>query len=207
MSRRPAPRRRLSGAAGLLALLLVAGCGSGLRPQTYQERSVADATNDAIGAIAVRNLAVSAPASGTAHPAGGSAPVIVTLVNQGGEPDTLLSATTPAARSVTVTGPTPQLQVGRLASADPAYRLVLQGLTKPLATGTYIEMTLMFQRNGSKSLLVPVQVKPEQVARTKKEYKVAETDSEGKPIVEGDNVPETGSNPKGDNSQDAPVAE
>ena len=204
---RQRPARRLSTATGLAALLLVAGCGSGQRAQTYQERTTADATNEAIGTIAVRNLAVSAPTTGTVYPVGSSAPVTVTLVNEGGEPDTLVSASSPAASSVVVTGPTPQLQVPRLGATDPTYGLLLQGLTRPLQTGTYIELTMRFQRNGEKTMLVPVQVKPEQVARTASPYKVAETDSEGNPLPEGDNVPEGGGNPKGDNLQDAPVSE
>ena len=194
-------------AVAVSALLLLSGCGSGQFAQTYQEKAVADATNDAIGAIAVRNLLVVPPTSGTVHPAGSSAPVAVRLVNQGSQPDVLLSASTPAAASVVVTGPTPQLRVPELGTADPAYGLLLQNLTRPLPTGTWINLTLTFQVNGTKEMLVPVKVSPEQVAREEHEYEVAETDSEGNPIVKGDNVPEEGSDPKGDNSQDPPVSE
>jgi len=222
----PAPRaavRPAGTAAGLAALLLVAGCGSGQRAQTYQERTVAEATNSAIGDIAVRNIAVMAPPQGTVYPAGSSAPVQLTLVSQGPEDDILVSATSPAASSVQVTGPTPQLTVPRLGSSDPAYSLMLTGLTRELATSQYVDITLAFQRNGSGTMLVPVQVTPEQVARTDGTYKVAETDSEGNPLPEeeqrpeldtdggeapeGDAAVENESDPTGDNAGDAPVSE
>ena len=221
--RRAAAVRPAGAAAGLAALLVLTGCGSGQRAQTYQERTVAEATNSAIGAIAVRNVAVSAPTTGTTYAPGSSAPVTLTLVNQGAEDDVLLQATTPAASSVEVTGPTPQLLVPRLSAADPTYSLMLTGLTRELATSQYIELALAFERNGSKTLLVPVQVTPEQVARTDGTYKVAETDSEGNPLPEeeqrpeldtdggeapeGDAAPEGESDPEGDNAGDAPVGE
>ena len=37
------------------------------------------------------------------------------------------------------------------------------GLTEDLQTGTYVQMTLTFARNGSRTLLVPVQVTPDGV--------------------------------------------
>ena len=220
---RPRGGRPAGAATAAAALLLVAGCGSGQRAQTYQERSVAEATNTAIGSIAVRGIAVAAPQEGTSYPAGSTAPVTLTLVNQGAEPDVLTSATTPAATSVQVMGPTPQLTVPGLGTSDPTYTLQLTGITQELATSQYIELALAFQRNGSGTMLVPVQVTPEQVARTDGAYKVAETDSEGNPLPEqeqrpeldtdggeapeGDAVPEDESDPTGDNAGDAPVSE
>lgn len=211
--------------AVLTGLLLLTACGSGMRAQTYQEKAVAESTNDAVGTIAVRNLAVLAPEEGVTYPAGSDARMTVTLVNKGQEPDVLLSATTPAARSVAVVGPTPQFQVPRLGASDAAYSLVLRDLTEDLQTSEYIEMTLSFQRNGSKMMLVPVQVTNKPVEEGE-DYKVAETDSAGNPIVEeeqrpeldtdggeapeGDAAPEGGQDPKGDNDptvEDAPVSE
>ena len=59
-------------------------------PQTYQEKAVADATNDAVGTIAVRNLAVEGPPTGIVLQEGSDAPMTVTLVNEGGEDDVLV---------------------------------------------------------------------------------------------------------------------
>lgn len=159
------PARRVLPVAGLAAVLLVAGCGTGQKAQTYQERTVADATNDAVGDIAVRNLAVEGPAQGTVLTKGSDAPLSIALVNQGGEDDTLVSATTPAAASVDVKGPSTTLTLPRLQAVDQAYSLVLRGLTGDLRTGTYIPLTLAFQRNGTKTMLVPVEVTPGGVPR------------------------------------------
>jgi copper(I)-binding protein len=194
-SRRPLARV----AASACALLLLTGCGTGLRAQTYLEKSTADSTNDAIGFLAVRNLAVLGPATGTSWPAGGSAPMKVTFVNEGGEEDRLVSASSPAATSVRIVGP--------------ASGLVLEGLTRELPGGSYVDVTLSFERNGSKTMLVPVQIVPGQVPREDHDYHVNETDSEGNPIIEegapqeGDNVVEDEGNPAGDNTQDPPLSE
>lgn len=185
MSLRSLPTRSVAAPAlGLAAVLLVAGCGSGQKAQTYQERTVADATNESVGAIAVRNLAVKGPRTGVVLQAGSDAPMTVTLVNTGGDDDVLLSASTPAASSVDVVGPTSQVELPRLATADARYSLVLRDLTDDLPTGTYIDMTLNFERNGSKTMLVPVQVTPGGVPRETGGYEVPETDSAGKPILD-----------------------
>lgn len=208
-----APRPLVRAAAGAAALLLLTGCGAGLRAQTYLEKSTADSTNDAIGFLAIRNLAVTGPPVGTVWPAGADAPMTLTVVNEGAEADTLVSAATPAATSVAVTGP--PLTVPGLGTSDPASVLTLQGLTRELPGGSYIELTMSFERNGSKTMLVPVRIVPHQVERSEKEYHVGETDSEGDPVVEetegaepgGDNVIDPESNPAGDNQQDPPISE
>ena len=210
------PRRPLTRvAASAAVLLLLTGCGTGLQAQTYLEKSTADSTNDAIGFLAIRNLAVLGPPVGTAWPAGSDAAAKITVVNEGGEEDRLLTASTPAAAAVLVVGPSPTLTVPPLGTSAPGYGLVLEGLTAELPGGTYIEMTLSFERNGSKTMLVPVQIVPDQVPREKNDYHVAETDSEGDPIVEetegaeqgGDNVIDQEGNPAGDNLPDAPISE
>lgn len=199
-------------AVGLVAALLLTGCGSGQRAQTYQEKAVAEATNDAVGSIAVRNLAVAGPPVGITWREGQDAPLVVTLVNEGGQDDTLVSVSTPAAASVEVQGPTDQLELPRLTAADRAYRLLLQDLTRDLQTGEYVEMTLTFERNGSKTMLVPVQTTPEGAPRDEDHhYEVAETDSAGKPIVEEEedpqssNVPDTEAPTEGDNGDQSPT--
>ncbi len=206
------PRRPLARvAASACALLVLTGCGTGLRAQTYLEKSTAEATNDAVGFLAVRGFAVLGPTTGTTWPAGSSAPVKITLVNESGEEDRLLSASSPAAASVGVVGP--PLTVPPLGVSDPASGLVLQGLTRELPGGSYVEVTLSFERNGSKTMLVPVMIVPMQVEREDHHYEVAETDSAGDPIVEegaaqeGDNVVDDEANPAGDNTQDPPVSE
>lgn len=183
----PTAARRAYGAPalGLAAALLLAGCGAGQRAEVYQERTVADATNDSVGAIAVRNLAVEAPEQGRVLSQGTDAQMVVTLVNEGGDDDTLTSATTPAARAVRIVGPTSTLPVPRLQNSPGEYSLVLSGLTRDLQTGTYIELTMNFERNGSKTMLVPVQTTPSGAPRPTGQYEVPDTDSAGSPL--GDN--------------------
>ena len=180
------PRALAAGAVpAVAAVLLLTGCGAGQRAQVYQERTVADATNDSVGTIAVRNLAVEAPEQGLVLRQGTDAPMIVTLVNEGAEDDVLLSATTPAAASVRVVGPTSSVPVPRLQTSSGAYSLVLTGLTRDLPAGTYIQLTMNFQRNGTKTMLVPVQTTPEGAPRPTGKYEVPDTDSAGSPL--GDN--------------------
>lgn len=170
---------------GLAATALLAGCGVGQQVQTYQSKAAADSTNVAVGAIAVRNLAIAGPRVGTVLPKGSDAPVRITLVNQGGDDDALTQVTSPAAASVAVEGPDTQLPVPRLSSSGTSYSLLLRGLTGDLQTGTYVDMTLTFARNGSKTVKVPVQTTPGGVPRPTGTYEVPETDSAGKPLQRG----------------------
>lgn len=196
-------------AVGVAAALLLGGCGIGQKAQTYQERTVGDATNTAVGSIAVRNIAVLGPRSGVTLTKGSDAQLVFTMVNDGPQDDVLLSASTPAATSVVISGPTPRLQLPRLTDADPRYTMTLNGLTRDLQTGEYVDLTLEFQRNGTRSLLVPVQVTPEGAPRPSSTYAPGETDSANKPIVSGDNVPDGGGSvgTKGDQGTLTPPGE
>lgn len=185
MSLRSAPARTTTRAlpvAGLAAALLLTGCGAGQKAQVYQERTVADATNTSVGTIAVRDLAIQAPARGLVLRQGTNATMSVTLINEGGDDDVLQSASTDAATGVRVVGPTSSLPVPRLSTASSDYSLELVGLTRDLPTGTYINLTLSFQRNGVKSMLVPVETTPDGAPRPSGEYEVPETDSAGSPL-------------------------
>ena len=188
---RPTTARRLRApAVGLAAALLLVGCGSGQRAEVYQERTVADATNESVGSIAVRNLAVQAPAQGQVLRSGSNAPMVVTFVNEPTEDDVLTSVTTPAASSVRILGPTSTLPVPRLGSAPTDYSLQLVGLTRDLPSGSYIQLTLDFQRNGSKTVLVPIQTTPDGAPRPTSQYEVPDTDSAGSPLGDNPVAPE-----------------
>jgi copper(I)-binding protein len=91
-------RHRL--ATGLLAVataLTVSACGASLDAQTYQERNNAESTNAATGALALRNVAVKAPADGV-HSVGDDATVVLTVTNAANQEDRLLEVTSSAAR-------------------------------------------------------------------------------------------------------------
>lgn len=181
----PSRTARPAARAAALALVLglgLSGCGAGLRAQTYQERATSDATNEAVGAIAVRNLRVLPPSGGESYAVGSTARVAFVLVNEGPEADRLTDVTTDAAGGVALVGPAPQLTVPAQGTVSD-YAFELRGLTRELRPGQYVQMTLTFADNGSETMLVPVEVTGTPQPR-REGYKVGETDSSGQVIVE-----------------------
>jgi copper(I)-binding protein len=109
-------------------------------------------------AIRINNMFVLGPPPGSSLPPGSSAGVFFALGNNGA-PDVLLKISAPgAARAVTLPGG----RGVRLAKQQsvlltgPVPRVVLQGLTRPLAGGQAVTMTLTFLNAGSVVLHVPV---------------------------------------------------
>ena len=148
---------RLLAASGLLALSLT-GCGAGLDAQTYQTRTVGDASNVDLGPLAVRNIAVDAPAGGFTYPAGADATGefrVVTSIDQG---DTLLEITSDAAAEVVVLqgGAPTELEIPPSGSTEEGAGFVLRELTRDLITGEYVTLTFRFERAGTFDVLVPV---------------------------------------------------
>lgn len=187
LARRPSGRPSLAaapalGLAAAVAVVALTGCGVGQKAQVYRERTTEDSTNTAVGAIAVRNLAINAPTDGLVLLRGTDAPMTVTFVNVGSEDDTLVSASTPAATSVDIVGPTSTVPIPRLSQAPSSYDLVLRGLTRDLPAASYITLTLDFQRNGTKQVLVPVRVPAAGAPRPSSTYEVPDTDSKGLPL-------------------------
>lgn len=162
MRDRPVSRSPRALTALLVAPLLagLAGCGAGRSAQTYTERTAADSTNVAVGALSVRNLSVLAPRTGEVLEAGSDATAILTVTSTDTEPDTLLEVTSPAAGSVVVLadGRQQYVVVPPLGSTGNAAQLLLQGLTSTLRTGQYVPMTLRFERNGSVQVQVPIEL-------------------------------------------------
>ena len=139
--------------------LVVTGCGANFEAQTYQTRTVADGTNAAVGAIAIRNVTLVAPEAGDTYDAGEDAEVLLTLTNDGPEDDRLVEVTSPAADEVTmlVDGrESDDVELPRLGTTGNTVSLELSGLTEDLRPGRYVEMTLRFERNGEVTLSVPV---------------------------------------------------
>lgn len=141
--------------------LLLAGCGAGLHAQTYQPRPAADATNTSIHAIAIRNLAVVAPADSQGYPVGADARVQLALVNQGTQNDQLIAVTTDAAGQVVLLdqgSAQNALPIPAGGSAGISIGLLMHGLTRPLRSGDYVTMHLEFAVNGGGNVLVPVAI-------------------------------------------------
>lgn len=158
----PTSTRARSLATGLGALATAAtlsACGAGLDAQTYQQRPAGNASNGAVGVLALRNVAVEAPAEGKTHEIGDSARVTITVTNAGQDRDGLVEVSSSAAEEVVVLseGEEQALIVPPLGSTQDTFELELRGLTRPLRSGEYVDLRLRFGTNGSTDLLVPVE--------------------------------------------------
>lgn len=105
----PTRRRRTAPAVlglGIAALLTVAACGSGQLAQTAGMPPAVNGGLGQAGKVAVRDAVIAFPATGRTYPAGGDAPLVVTIVNSGDTPDTLVSVTSPVSQPAALTGST-----------------------------------------------------------------------------------------------------
>lgn len=179
------PRRRLA-VTGLLALplaLAVTGCGAGLQAQTYQARTVGDASNVDLGPLAVRNIAVAPPAGGRDYAKGEDAAGTFQVANRESEPDTLLEVTSTSASEVVLLqgGAPAEIEVPANGTTDGA-SFILRGLADDLVTGEYVPMTFRFQRSGTVDVLVPVATN----GRAGRPARTGEEGSpEGEPALQG----------------------
>lgn len=174
--------RRLA-LTGLLALSLT-GCGAGLDAYTYQERTVADATNVNVGTLAVRNISILPPAGGRLYETGGEARGVFTVANTGSEADRLVEASSPAASEVVLVqdGKPTEIEVPPRGTTGGTSTFILRGLTADLGTGEFVPMTFRFERSGTIETLVPVAL----TGRTDRPAKTGEPGSEeGEPALQG----------------------
>jgi copper(I)-binding protein len=156
-SRRAAlPYRMLIVAAAALIPAL-AGCEAGNNAPTLNWHQPTDGAGTAIGNIAIRDVFVlGAPLGGTLA-AGQSAGLFFAVVNSG-SPDRLVSVSAPgAAKSATLPGGQVALAADQAVLLSPQPKVILDGLTRALAGGTFIRVTLSFQNAGSVTLNVPVE--------------------------------------------------
>jgi len=155
-----------SAVVAFLAVTLVSGCGDSNEESTVSPEA---GVSGQVGNVDIRDLFVLG-GNGTAEiPAGGSAPVYLTMVNRpaGGEPDptggtaaaeadVLESVTSTDANSVELIGGPVQLPVGQDVRVGPDARIVLRGLTEALESDGDVDLTLKFQKAGSVTLEAPV---------------------------------------------------
>ncbi|SEP25589.1 hypothetical protein [Amycolatopsis saalfeldensis] len=96
-----------AGVSALGAALVLAGCGAGQITQTDTQQPAVNGTYAQVKTIVLRDAAVQYPAQGAAYSAGQSAPLTLTLVNQGPKDDKLVSVTSDATDGpATVSGST-----------------------------------------------------------------------------------------------------
>jgi hypothetical protein len=157
VSRRPA-----LALAAMLSATLLSGCGVGLHNRTYQEHGREDgAVADLAGGsgLAIRNLHLVPPATGSILGLGSSAVVVGGLVNKGTQDDKLVGATSDVAGGVTLLldgSPVTDVVVPALGAADQTWSLQLNGLTRSVAAAQYVGVTLEFARAGRVTLQVPL---------------------------------------------------
>jgi copper(I)-binding protein len=179
---RPLVRRS---AATLLAAALplaLSACGATRDAQTYQERSQADASNTAVGTLALRGVAVLPPEDSRTHAAGEDAEAVFVVVNNDDEADRLLEVTAEVVEEVEVLvdGEPGELEVPALGSTEERGSLRLVGLEEELTEGEYITMTFRFEDNGSVELPVPVAVS----GRTDRPVYTGGEGEEGEPALQ-----------------------
>ncbi len=102
MTALPGGSRRFRYGVGALlaaAALVLAGCGAGQRAATSVETPVVDGVSANVGDINIRDAAVTAP-GGPVWPAGSNATLNLVIINAGTTDDSLISASSPAAKGV-----------------------------------------------------------------------------------------------------------
>jgi hypothetical protein len=101
--------RAVVGVVAALGVLALAGCAAGQATWTANQQSGSEGADAGLSGLVVRNAVIEysgAAAGGTAYPVGASAPLEMWIVNQGTEMDRLVSASSPAAESVQISGET-----------------------------------------------------------------------------------------------------
>lgn len=156
---RPSRRRRfVLVAAAVTALIPLSGCAAGIQAETSRERPTIDGIGSAIGTLTIRNAYVGGPAE-----AGGSAPLLLSVSNDGNQTDSLVGISSPDAASVTLP-PDLELPPGGqilLYTADRTAHLT--GLTMPVRVGQIVPVVLTFERAGQLPMSLPVSPVPPEV--------------------------------------------
>jgi copper(I)-binding protein len=97
--------------------------------------------------------------------------VYFVIVNEGGEADTLIGATTDVANQAEIhetqivgdvaeMAPVPRVDIpahGRIEFKPGGYHVMLVGLTRDLKEGETLKLTLRFEKSGAITLDVPIQ--------------------------------------------------
>lgn len=177
MNRRHSLMRHSRPVAALIAAvctitLALAGCGAGQITQTDSQAAAVDgASGDVGGTIALRDVLIPAPSnSDGSYPAGSSAPVLLTIINQGASADELISVSSPAADRVLVLGTRtipPGTNITSAIAAIPGtgqpqsplvagqLRIVLN-TAQPLRAGLNTPVTFVFRNAGTLTVPVPM---------------------------------------------------
>jgi periplasmic copper chaperone A len=167
-------------AAAVVMITALAGCGAGQLAQTSTEVSAIDGANSAgTGPVVIRDaqIAFGSRDEGSAvYQAGGIAPLQMWIINQGEQADRLLSAVSPAATSVSISGATalppggtivatgqaPEAVPSGVPTATPVdqTQITLVGLGEAIHPGLNYHVTLTFEQAGPVTVALPVGPSP-----------------------------------------------
>ncbi len=184
---RTRPRILLAGA--MIGALALTGCGAGQVASTAGQVANAPGANITVSTIAVRDAVIvfgESVEGGAVYASGGSAPLRMTIVNEGAEEDRLVAASSPLAQSVEVTGEavipagrslvvegeaveaapstsaapptTTPAPAAPTTSAAPAegVGIVLTGLREDVRAGISYPVVLTFEKAGEVTVEIPV---------------------------------------------------
>jgi len=142
-------------AAALIPVL--AGCEAGNNAPTLSFHPTTDSAATTVGDLAIQNVFVLGAPLGRNLVAGQSAGLFLTLVNNHGAPDKLLSVSAPGtAASVALPANTTVVYGRPVFFSGPRPQVVLTNLTRSLTSGSTIRIVLTFQKAGPITMLVPV---------------------------------------------------
>ena len=101
------PTGAMVAAGAVLGAVALAGCSAGQITQTNTQVPAVVGANGGVGTVVVRDAHIEFGEQiqgANVYPRGGAAPLKMSIVNTGGQPDRLVSASSPAASSVTISG-------------------------------------------------------------------------------------------------------
>ncbi|MGH3671688.1 MAG: copper chaperone PCu(A)C [Pseudonocardiaceae bacterium] len=158
--------------------LALTGCSAGQVTQTDSQVSAVDGAYGNVGnSIALRNVLIPYPRNPQGNYAAGSTvPVLLTIVNQGTDPDELISVSSPVAGQVMLIGTT-QLAAGTTVTStaagsttgtpqptsplDVGELRVLLTTNQPVRAGLNTPITFEFRNAGKLTLPVPMATPPD----------------------------------------------
>ncbi len=167
-------RRSVAALTAAAAVLLVAGCGSGQVGTIGSQVAAVNGGQGQSDKIAVRDVTVQFPPTGSAYTTGQAAPLLFTISNSGTASDELVSITTPVGQ-VDLTGAkqvpgqatlvsaaqqtVDAVPLGSIAPVNGAagkVQAMITGLTQPLKPGLNISVTFTFSQAGAITMPVPL---------------------------------------------------
>jgi copper(I)-binding protein len=149
----------------------LSGCGAGQVSQTASQASAVNGYSGQVGSMLVRDASIAFAGqsnSAAIYKTGGTAPLNLTLINQGTQPDKLISASSPIAGSVQIQGDAAigadqTISVGNTDTPGDAsslaartIKITLTGLKQDIKAGSNYPVQFTFQRAGTLSANLPV---------------------------------------------------